>query len=145
MIFGGFERTVPAIDVAHYKDESVIVQTNDTTEQKETQNYEGNEEEDWSKAQDLPADWKLTNNRDLRPKLHDKIEFSVQGCLKDGVVTKVGKKSGKDKNRCWIEDDHNENSYDFVREVNHWRKTGTTKSVTFEGNPRKLSSAAIKD
>ena len=47
---------------------------------------------------------------------------------KDGVVTKVGKKSGKDKNQCWIEDDHNENSYDFVT-----------------GNPRKLSSTAIKD
>ena len=87
----------------------------------------------------------MTNNIDLRPKLHDKIEFTVQGCLKDGVVTRVGKKAVKDRNRCWIKNNSDETSYDFVNEVEHWRKTGSFKSVAFENSVRTSSCTALKD
>ena len=122
MIYGGYERTVSAIDVAHNKEENVVVQTKepkghkekesqtngtnhdpdwqDTGDlphgwqfrNKESQTSETNHETDWKDTGDLPPGWQLRNNKDLRPKLHDKIEFKVHGFLKDGVVTRVGKK-----------------------------------------------------
>ena len=67
----------------------------------------------------------------------------MHGCLKDGVVTKVGKKSGKDKNRCWIKENDGEYSYDFLTDVEHWRKT--KKSVLFKNYSTKPTFTAVKD
>ena len=143
MIFGGYERTVPTIDVAHFQDERAIVESNEATEEKETEAGKKDDNEDWKDSGDIPSEWQLENNKDLRPKLHDQIEFKVEGCLKTGVVTRVGKKSGKDKNRCWIKEDDNEYNYDFLSDVQFWRKTN--KSVTFKNNVEGDKSTAIKD
>ena len=126
------------IDFAHFKDKQTIVETNETTEVKEkaTETGELNSHEDWQDSSNIPGDWQLRNHKDLRPKLHDKIEFMVQGCLKDGVVTKVGKKSGKDKNRCWIKENDSEYSY-------AWRKT--KKSNSFKHDSKEFTSPAVKD
>ena len=93
MIFGGFERTVPSIDVAHFKDEKTIVKTNEADGNKEqaSQTSDVEADEDWHSKEDLPEGWMLQNNKNIRPKLHDNIEFSVKGFLRAGRVTRVGK------------------------------------------------------
>ena len=49
MIYGGYERTVPSVDVAHFKDEKTVVRTNKSNENKEmkTQTLENENAEDW--------------------------------------------------------------------------------------------------
>ena len=123
MIFGGYERTVSSIDVAHFKEEKTIVQTNEAdrkTTETQTENNVNNE--GWQPKTNLPADWQLQNNKDLRPKLNDEIEFIVGGCQRAGRVTQVGKKKGKDQNRCWVQEKDTESNFDFVNEVEHWRR-----------------------
>ena len=55
------------------------------------------------------------------------------------------KKSGKDKNRCWIEEDKHEKSYDFINEVECWRKVGTTRKVAFDNELEKSTAAKDKE
>ena len=145
MIFAGYERTVPAIDVAHFKDEKVVVESDQvvTSKEKDTQTKDLEVVEDWKNTETLPAGWNLENNKELRPKLHDRIEFIVNGCLKDGRVIKVGKKTGKDVYRCWIKEGDRESNYDFVNEVDHWRKLD--KEVSFEDATERITSTAMKE
>ena len=147
MIFGGFERTVPSIDVAHFKNERTIVESNETETNSVQEGQKNNIEADpgWQKDSDLPDGWMLKNNRNIRPKLNDRIEFIVNGFLMDGRVTRVGKKSGRDKYRCWIKEDESEaeSSYDFNTEVEHWRKLA--KEVSFKGPAKQSNSTAAKD
>ena len=74
-------------------------ETNDVQE-----GQENNIEADpgWQEDSDLPDRRMLNNNRNIRPKLNDRIEFIVNGFLVDGRVTRVGKKNRRDKYRCWI-------------------------------------------
>ena len=65
------------------------------------------------------------------------------GCQRAGRVTKVGKKNGKDQNRCWVQEKDTESNFDFVNEVEHWRKLN--KNVTFKEDSHKTSNTAVKD
>ena len=123
MIYGRYERTVPSVDVAYFKDEKTVVRTNKSNENKETkaQTLKNDNAEDWQTEDVLPTDWQLKNNRRTRPKLHDNIEFTVDGFLRAGQVKRVGKVNGKDKNRCWIKEGDVETSYGFINDIEHWR------------------------
>ena len=163
MIFDGFERTVPSIDVAHFKEKKSVVRTNQINDDHEKRTktlkendvedwkheedlpagWQENNVEDWKHDEDIPAGWQLENQKNIRPKLHDQIEFTVKGCLRTGKVKRVGKSNGKDKNRCWVQEEDKENSYDFLQEVEHWRKVGN--KVTFDGGSEENQSTAMKD
>ena len=99
MIVGRFEKTVPLIDVAHLKENKSVVRTNQINDddEKKTKTLKENDVEDWKHDEDIPAGWQLENQRHIRPKLHDQIEFTVKGCLRTGKVKSVGKSNGKDK------------------------------------------------
>ena len=142
MIFGGYERTVPSIDVAHYKDTKTVTETNEHKEQ-ETQTPEAEVAEGWESTQGLPEDWHLERNSTIRPKLHDEVEFIVRGCLRAGRVVRVGKQTGKDKCRCWIRNNDGETSYDFLKDVEHWRKVPMI--VSFEDENVSKRSTAVSD
>ena len=81
MIFGGYERTVSTIDVMHFKEETNIIKENEPTESihkhKETKNKSVDTAEDWQDHEDLPHGWQMETSRNIRPKLHDHIEFKV--------------------------------------------------------------------
>ena len=189
MIYGGYERTVPSIDVAHFYEEKSIVKTVTTDKDannrsqsnsdeewseselvpkewksKNVQNVdESNGDEEWSESELVPKEWKsknaqnvdnlpggwkgnisssLQNNRSVRPKLNETVKFVVNNVLKAGKVVKVGKKAGKDKNRCWIRDGDKEMNYDFLNEVESWK---VVKSVSFSQDKQKTKHTAGKD
>ena len=123
MIYGGYERTVHLVDEAHFKNEKTVVRTNKSNENKDTktQTLENENAEDLQTEVVLLTDWQLKNNRRTRPKLHDNIEFTVDGFLRAGQVKRVGKVNGKDKNRCWIKEGDVETSYGFINDIEHWR------------------------
>ena len=56
---------------------------------------------------------------------------------------KVGKRTSKDKNRCWIKEGNKESNYDFVNDVEHWRKLN--KNVSFHEEVNESESTAKKD
>jgi hypothetical protein len=145
MIYGGFERTVFSIDVAHSKEKKTVVQADETNDikDKEPMTFKENNIQDWEHNENLPADWQLKNQRNIRPKLHDKVEFTVKGCLKAGRVRRVGKSSGNDKYRCWVQEGNKENSYDFLKEVENWRKV--KNEVTFDKESEEARNTARND
>ena len=58
-----------------------------------------------------------------RPKRGEKITLKVNGKKLQGIVKSVGKKSGKDANRCWVKFKGEEvRSFDFKDEVESWKK-----------------------
>ena len=68
------------------------------------------------------------------------VEFTVDGEVRKGRVTKVGKPNGKDKHRCWIKNTNNyEESFDFIKDIDSW--SILEKKVQF---PRDLSSYSKK-
>ena len=58
-------------------------------------------------------------------------------------MTKVGKKQGKDKFRCWIENETGQNSYDFVKDITNWMYTGE-KGVTFDDTAKENDDDNVK-
>ena len=99
--------------------------------------------EDWQTEDLLPTYWQLKNNRRTRPKLHDNIEFTVDGFLRTGQVKRVGKVNGKDKTRCWINEGDVETSYDFINDIEHWRTM--KKNVTFSKGTAGTNITASND
>ena len=175
MLYGGYERTVPNIDVMHYHEERVIESTTveDNEHKENAEKYtQTNIYDGWSESNMLPKGWKskddnedpnipegwkhatihegwkdtissnLENNRNLRPKLNEIVEFVINGVRKTGRVVKVGKKTGREKNRCWITEGENETSYDFVSEVDNWK---LLKNVTFSEETKKTKQTATKE
>ena len=62
-----------------------------------------------------------------------KITLKVNGKKLQGIVKSVGKKSGKDANRCWLMFKGEEvRSFDFKDEVESWKKI---HSVNFSAKP----------
>ena len=145
MIVGRFEKTVPLIDVAHLKENKSVVRTNQINDddEKKTETLKKNYVEDWKHDEDIPAGCQLENQKNIRPKLHDQIEFTEKGCLRTGKVKRVGKSNGKDKKQCWVQEEDKENSYDFLQEIEHWRKVGN--KVTIDGGSEENRSTAMKD
>ena len=53
-----------------------------------------------------------------RPRKGEKITFKVNGEKLQGIIKDIGKKSGKDANRCWVKFKEEEiRSFDFKDEV----------------------------
>ena len=54
----------------------------------------------------------------LRPKKGEEITFKVNDEKLQGIIKNVGKKSGKDTNRCWVKfKDEEVRSYNFRDEI----------------------------
>ena len=71
---------------------------------------------------------------ETRPKSGEKITFKVDGEKLQGIIKDVGKKSGKDANRCWVKFKGEEvRSFDFRDEVDSWKKV---HSVNFCENSK---------
>ena len=88
-------------------------------EQKEEEERQTDEEEEIEEG-----------SHDIRPKKGKTIKFQLKENEKvlKGIVKQVGKKTSKDRNRCWIRfEDEKEESYDFGDEVSKWSEV---KQVT---------------
>ena len=197
MLYGGYERTVPSIDVMHYKNENVVVKSNTETNENAEKEMQTEMDDAWSEVEEVPTDWKriydqkgmerepnlpegwkskngqdvpnlpegwktrkvqhdpylpegwkfnvpsnLLNNKRLRPKLKETVEFVVNGVLRTGKVVKVGKPTGRNKYRCWIREENSENNFDFVNEVENWK---TLKNVNFTDDTIKTKKTAFND
>ena len=71
------------------------------------------------------------SNRIVRPKRYQMVKFTVNGETRTGKVTRVGKQSGKDKNRCWIQCGAVLLNFDFAKEIDYWQSI-QEKKVHFE-------------
>ena len=170
LIFGGYERTVSAIDVAHFKEEVTVIETEEPSDNAdpETEDIQNQDALDWRQNKDLPAGrqtrtsddvseanlnwekdkelpdgWMIKDNNTVRPKLYDNIKFSVGGCLKTGKVVKVGKSTGRDKFRCWVKKGDTEENFDFLNEVEHWKVVD--KNVLFQNIPKDSKCSKMRD
>ena len=96
----------------------------------------------------VPEGWKnkipnnLENNKNLRPRLNEIVDYMVKGVRRTGKVVRVKKKTGSNKNRCWIKDNANETNYDFVKEVDNWK---VLKNETFSKDTKKTKSTVSED
>ena len=175
MLYGGYERTVPNVDVMLYHEEKSITKTNTNDDDKVERETQTINDEDWSENGNVPSSWKgkldddnipegwksktdnpnlpegwmdknisinLQNNKELRPKLNEIVEFVVNSVKKTGKVVKVGKKTGRNKNRCWVKDGNKETNYDFVNEVESWK---VLKNVTFSEDTKKTKRTATNE
>ena len=58
-------------------------------------------------------------------------------------MVKVGKRTGKDKHRCWIKEGNTESNYYFVSDIERWRKLN--KNVSFHEEINESESTAKQD
>ena len=75
--------------------ENITEEENDREEEAETDV----EEDETTKVDDQEEE--VTTSKP-RPKRGEKITFKVNGEKLQGIIKGVGKKSGKDSNRCWV-------------------------------------------
>ena len=68
-----------------------------------------------------------------RPKRGENVKFTVIGETdsREGRVIAVGKPSGRDKFRCWIQERKKVSNWDFVNEIEVWQKNN---KVEFNDN-----------
>ena len=65
---------------------------------------------------------------ELRPKRGEKIASKVNSKKLQGIIKSVGKKTGKDANRCWVKFKGEEvRSFDFIDEVDSWKRIHNVK------------------
>lgn len=86
-----------------------------------------------------------TNNKDIRPKRNQIIEYIVNGEYKKGRVIQVGKSGGKNKNRCWIKNDNKEENYDFIKDVSKWKVIDKTVKFDTDKNDSDEKAKMTKD
>ena len=110
--------------------ENITEEENDREEEAETE-VEGDETTKNVTEEDDQEEEVTTSKP--RPKRGEKITLKVNGKKLQGIVKSVGKKSGKDANRCWVKFKGEEvRSFDFKDEVDSWKKV---HSVNFSENP----------
>ena len=110
--------------VASDEEDSNDESENDTTEDEDTEesNVAASDEfdENIERIQKRP-----TKGSSIRYKTFEDEEW------KHGKVKAVGKKEGKNENRCWIENENEVNDYDFIEDIEKW---GYQKTLTFGQN-----------
>ena len=80
----------------------------------------------------------------LRPKKGSKVKFQVEGEELQGIIKQVGKKTGKDKNRCWVQfQDETTRSFDFVDEVEGWKNVNMVHFC--ENSEEKETSKEVRE
>ena len=76
------------------------------------------------------SDINIPVNKRIRPKKGEKVKFQVmnEDTMYEGIVSQVGKTTGKDKNRCWIKfTDGTIKSFDFTDEIQEWKTLSDEK------------------
>ena len=105
IIHCGYDRTVPNCRVQPYKTEKIIVENPesniDTVEISEKYNI-NKTKDDGECKEELKSPNILT-----RPKRYQYVKYKIDGEEKYGLIIKVGKSSGKDRNKCWIKNGEN--------------------------------------
>ena len=74
-----------------------------------------------------------SEEKDVRPKLRKLVVFKLKDDNKNynGKVVQVGKSSGKNRNRAWIDLGECVKSFDFTTDVDAWKYVEDTRKVQF--------------
>ena len=164
LVHAGYDRTVPSCRVIPFSEERNLIENPtsvsndkeenvDQLEPRQTLKIPDNnlrEEEEFGSASHLSSDEVISAEScqmEVRPKRNRIINFKVEGenFWRTGKVLSVGKKTGKDKNRCWIKCKNEKIDVDFARDISEWNYSSVTfdESATDTSNTRKIDNEVL--